>query len=234
MVDAEHMFEGTSHATFRALTAGTRWNNEHVPGYSYLYRGLCAPTSLCCFALLAPSPLGKVKALEIMMLQLAPVECRPRSALMHWESLRGLGMSLGDVVAVWAEETVATPLLLSVWASGAVAVGRVGLSEEARAALGPVSRIRLSVVGAAVSGDASLVELVALSAAQEDDLGLWRWHGTDGSLSARLLGAHVRAGCVVALRLHGAAAVLRVVRARGPKARFRAWVLRSAWVLARK
>ena len=89
-----------------------------------------------CFALLAPSPLGKVKALEIMMLQLAPVECRPRSALMHWESLRGLGMSLGDVVAVWAEETVATPLLLSVWASGAVAVGRVGLSEEARAALG--------------------------------------------------------------------------------------------------
>ena len=65
------------------------------------------------------------------MLQLAPVECRPRSALMHWESLRGLGMSLGDVVAVWAEETVATPLLLSVWASGAVAVGRVGLSEEA-------------------------------------------------------------------------------------------------------
>ena len=73
------------------------------------------------------------------MLQLAPVECRPRSALMHWESLRGLGMSLGDVVAVWAEETVATPLLLSVWASGAVAVGRVGLSEEARAALGPVS-----------------------------------------------------------------------------------------------
>ena len=152
-----------------------------------------------------------------MMLQLAPVECRPRSALMHWESLRGLGMSLGDVVAVWAEETVATPLLLSVWASGAVAVGRVGLSEEARAALGPVSRIRLSVVGAAVSGDASLVELVALSAAQEDDLGLWRWHGTDGSLSARLLGAHVRAGCVVALRLHGAAAVLRVVRARGPQ-----------------
>ena len=151
------------------------------------------------------------------MLQLAPVECRPRSALMHWESLRGLGMSLGDVVAVWAEETVATPLLLSVWASGAVAVGRVGLSEEARAALGPVSRIRLSVVGAAVSGDASLVELVALSAAQEDDLGLWRWHGTDGSLSARLLGAHVRAGCVVALRLHGAAAVLRVVRARGPQ-----------------
>ena len=49
------------------------------------------------------------------MLQLAPVECRPRSALVHWESLRGLGMSLGDVVAVWAEETVATPLLLSVW-----------------------------------------------------------------------------------------------------------------------
>ena len=68
-----------------------------------------------------------------------------------------------------------------------------------------------------MSGDASLVELVALSAAQEDDLGLWRWHGTDGSLSARLLGAHVRAGCVVALRLHGAAAVLRVVRARGPQ-----------------
>ena len=93
-----------------------------------------------------PAPPGTIS------LQLCdpPAECgAAMSVCLHWEDMRRAELCLGGAVYIAAnpdayalvEERVPSPVVLvSVWSSGKVAPGRLGLPPAVRAALGPVFR----------------------------------------------------------------------------------------------